>query len=69
MRGCYTAMATAHMLSLDKFALAEQAGMVQYVKRCQVEQHHALFCLGPYFALPCRMRCCGNSKGGEMGEI
>ena len=36
VRGCYTAMATAHMLGLDKHALAEKAGMVQYVKRCQV---------------------------------
>ena len=36
VRGCYTAMATAHMLKLDKQALAQKAGMVQYVKRCQV---------------------------------
>lgn len=35
VRGCYTAMAAAHMLNLDKAALAEKAGMVQYVKRCQ----------------------------------
>ncbi|KAL3157921.1 hypothetical protein ABBQ32_012325 [Trebouxia sp. C0010 RCD-2024] len=35
VRGSYTAMATAHMLNLDKFALAEQAGMVQHIKRCQ----------------------------------
>ncbi len=36
VRGSYTAMAAAHMLNLDKVALAEKAGMVQYVKRCQV---------------------------------
>ncbi len=36
VRGCYTAMAAAHMLSLDKHALAAKASMVQYVKRCQV---------------------------------
>lgn len=42
MRGSYTAMASAHMLSLDKHALAEKAGMVQYVKRCQVSLHNHL---------------------------
>lgn len=62
-------MATAHMLSLDKIALAEQAGMVQYVKRCQVRQHHDWFWFRPYFALHCCMRCGDNSKGGVMGEI
>lgn len=36
MRGCYTAMATAHMLGLDKNDLASRSGMVEYVKRCQV---------------------------------
>ena len=36
VRGSYTAMATAHMLNLDKLALAKQADMVIYVKRCQV---------------------------------
>jgi len=36
VRGCYTAMATAHMLGLDKQKLAEGAGMLQYVRRCQV---------------------------------
>ena len=45
VRGSYTAMATAHMLSLDKFALAEQASMVQYVKRCQVRLHQYLLWL------------------------
>ena len=37
VRGCYTAMAAAHMLNLDKHALALKANMVQYVKRCQVK--------------------------------
>jgi hypothetical protein len=36
VRGCYTAVAAAHMLRLDKHALADAAGMLQYVKRCQV---------------------------------
>jgi hypothetical protein len=36
LRACYIAMAVAHMLSLDKALLAERAGMVEYVKRCQV---------------------------------
>ena len=37
VRGAYTALATAHMLKLDKVALAKQAGVVQYVCKCQVE--------------------------------
>lgn len=36
MRSCYTAMAIAHMLGLDKAALAERSGMVDYIARCQV---------------------------------
>eukprot|EP00891_Asterochloris_glomerata_P004559 jgi/Astpho2/4559/e_gw1.00067.409.1_t len=35
VRGCYCAMAAAHMLGLDKQALAAQAGMVQYLQACQ----------------------------------
>ena len=46
VRGCYTAMATAHMLNVDKRALAELADMVTYVKRCQVNcQHQFPLCL------------------------
>lgn len=37
VRGCYTAMAVAHMLCLDKAALSRSAGMVDFVRRCQVE--------------------------------
>ena len=36
VRGCYTAMAAAHMLRLDKAALARKAGMVDFLRRCQV---------------------------------
>ena len=36
VRGCYCAMAAAHMLGLDKQALAARAGMVQYLQACQV---------------------------------
>lgn len=36
MRGCFTAMASAHMLGLDCKALAERSGMVKYITRCQV---------------------------------
>lgn len=39
VRGAYTALATAHMLKLDKAALAKQAGVVQYVRECQVHPH------------------------------
>ena len=47
-------MATAHMLNLDKVALAEQAGMVQYVKQCQVcnPLHSSLCVLKPCPVLP-----------------
>ena len=34
--GCYTAMATAHLLGLDTATLARRAGMVEYVRSCQV---------------------------------
>ena len=36
MRGCYCAMATAHMLGLDAPALAQAASMVDFVRSCQV---------------------------------
>ena len=39
VRGCYTAMAAAHMLRLDKAALARKAGMIDFVRRCQVRLH------------------------------
>eukprot|EP00195_Chlamydomonas_chlamydogama_P014941 CAMPEP_0202909804 /NCGR_PEP_ID=MMETSP1392-20130828/50321_1 /ASSEMBLY_ACC=CAM_ASM_000868 /TAXON_ID=225041 /ORGANISM="Chlamydomonas chlamydogama, Strain SAG 11-48b" /LENGTH=548 /DNA_ID=CAMNT_0049599673 /DNA_START=13 /DNA_END=1659 /DNA_ORIENTATION=- len=35
LRACYIAMAVAHMLGLDKHGLAERAGMVEYIRRCQ----------------------------------
>lgn len=35
VRGCYCAMATAHMLDLDAKALAQAASMVEYVRSCQ----------------------------------
>ncbi|MEW5299125.1 MAG: hypothetical protein WDW36_002169 [Sanguina aurantia] len=35
VRSCYTAMAIAHILGLDKAALAERSGMVDYIVRCQ----------------------------------
>lgn len=36
VRGCYTAMAIAHMLGMDKQRLAERAGMADFLRRCQV---------------------------------
>ena len=42
VRGAYTALATAHMLKLDKAALAKQAGVVQYVRQCQVHPYTSL---------------------------
>lgn len=36
VRSCYTAMAVATSLCLDVKALAAKAGMVDYVRRCQV---------------------------------
>ena len=36
VRGCYTAVATAHMLGLDAQELAKKAALVEYVQRCQV---------------------------------
>lgn len=36
VRGCYTALAVAHMLGLDKTQLAEKSGSAKFIKRCQV---------------------------------
>lgn len=36
VRGCYLALAVAHMLDLDIPALAARCGLVDYVRRCQV---------------------------------
>lgn len=36
MRGCYLALAVAHMLDLDVPALEARCGLVDYVRRCQV---------------------------------
>lgn len=35
-RGCYTAMATLHMLGLDPSGVLERSNMVSFVQRCQV---------------------------------
>eukprot|EP00884_Botryococcus_braunii_P010891 jgi/Botrbrau1/19803/Bobra.0124s0049.3 len=35
VRGCYTSMAVAHILGLDKDTLAERAGMLAYIRQCQ----------------------------------
>lgn len=40
VRGCYCALAVCHMLNLDKQALAEACGMVDYVRACQVGREH-----------------------------
>lgn len=69
MRGAYTALATVHMLKLDKVKLAEQAGVVQYVCRCQVSSHSLLtamyrmalvdiFPYHPFAATICNYRGC-----------
>lgn len=33
IRGCYTAMAVAHVLNLDKQQIAERSGMVSFIKQ------------------------------------
>lgn len=38
VRSCYTAMAVAAGLCLDAQALAAKAGMVGYIRRCQVSK-------------------------------
>ena len=35
-RGCYTAMATLHLLRIDPKTVMERAGMVDFISRCQV---------------------------------
>ena len=35
-RGCYTAMATLHLLNMDPKTVVERAGMVDFISRCQV---------------------------------
>lgn len=39
-RGCYTAMATLHLLRMDPYNVIEQAGMVDFIKRCQASTKH-----------------------------
>ena len=34
IRGCYTAMALAHVLNLDMHHIAERCGMVEFIKKC-----------------------------------
>lgn len=43
VRGCYCAMATAHMLELDAKALAQAASMVEYVRSCQASEATTVF--------------------------
>lgn len=33
VRGCYTAIAVAHVLHLDKQKIAKRSGMVQFIKQ------------------------------------
>ena len=42
LRACYTAMAVAHMLCLDKEQLLARSGMLDYVGRCQVPAYWLL---------------------------
>jgi hypothetical protein len=39
-RACYTAMASAHMLGLDASRAARDAGMVNFLRRCQARSLH-----------------------------
>ena len=39
-RACYTAMASAHMLGLDAPRIARDAGMVDFLRRCQARSLH-----------------------------
>jgi prenyltransferase beta subunit len=34
-RGCYTAVATLHMLNLDKAAVLQLSSMAEFIGRCQ----------------------------------
>ena len=34
-RGCYTAMATLHLLKIDPTTVVARSGMVDFIKRCQ----------------------------------
>ncbi len=36
VRGCYTAIAAAHMTGIDIQDLAARGGLVDFIKRCQV---------------------------------
>lgn len=48
VRGCYCALAACEMLLLDKSAVADACGMVDYICRCQVCQcwRWLLCCVG-----------------------
>ena len=53
-RGCYTAMATLHMLGLDSSSVVQRSGLVSFVQRCQVRSG----CQAAYAVCTTRMSCC-----------
>jgi prenyltransferase beta subunit len=74
IRGCYCAMATAHMLGLDAPALACEASMVDFVRSCQVgrllaarslshlPEHHTLFILQTCCSNNCKCIMCASQQ-------
>lgn len=49
VRGCFTALATAHMLGLDVQELGRLSSTPEYVQACQVPPH---LILNLFFRLP-----------------
>lgn len=68
MRSCYTAMAVATGLCLDAQALAAKAGMVNYIRRCQVGTVcTALAALQLLFAVPLCQK--GRTSSGQSWQV
>ncbi len=47
-RGCYTAVATLHMLNMDKAAVLQLSGMAEFIGRCQARFLHLILHSFPF---------------------
>ena len=56
-RGCYTAMATLHLLKIDPIVVVASSGMVDFVRRCQASR------------LPCINTCAAVSSSVDADAV
>lgn len=70
VRGCYTAMAAAHLAGLDAAALAQHASLAAFVTACQVRRtfHCASFFADISSPPPARLLP-SKTAGGMLGML